>query len=805
MKRKNLNKLALVLASASVATAFGGLMLSNSVSVAADEPVKYEISKIFAGSNAVLDAQDNTTAFSVSNGGSVRFKSNLAYKWQSAKDQSEYLNLTFAFKDTNFTTVSFDFETNSAWATKDNKTTNTVEFKKGETNYIVAINGKDVMTVAAADINKDMKISLSESATAKDGEFIVNLKVGDVAATVTDAENCKFVNVGAYYSSYSFDKMNPLSIKATLPADADADHDETVILLKNINGQAFNALGSDKRIVDDTAPVMVVNEEIDGFLLGSTFSLDYTVVDVLKKDIASADKKLTYYQYNPNNLDGVKSEDYKTLDSSVYFMDTVYTNTATNEQTTVFKELGAEYVSVKSSVSDGTNTAEVDLSWYAKTTREIDSVVYIPVDKNADGAKYTFVTANTSTSKNDFDESVYTNSDAYKYFVNALNEEAASKSAGSNATLNIPSLKWFINDNNGYRNLKFTISYKTPTSDTASTSSNLSYQSLKLSVAEEGTYQFKIFATDKLGNPMKYYDEDGVLVDVAAANIWDIEQIPYFTFTINNQGLSIDSAKDTASNRKTSVLLNKTYTFADIQVTGADSIQEKYALYRVDFNKYNATAESGKKLTQSVLSSVAFAEINNEIEKYKNSSNANYTAYQTAVATGNYFDLYLTAYAKLLAVQIGVSTTNTEEIAKIKSCFVAINEYDSRITEENAPTEWNAYNKYKWQPKSQSFYTKEEGSYIVVADYYEKLLPSVRISAYKVVNVESEADVIKGESEWLKNNVTSVVMFSIAGVMFIFIIILLLVKPSDETLEDVDKKAKKQAKKEKKAKKSKKD
>ena len=805
MKRKNLNKLALVLASASVATAFGGLMLSNSVSVAADEPVKYEISKIFAGSNAVLDAQDNTTAFSVSNGGSVRFKSNLAYKWQSAKDQSEYLNLTFAFKDTNFTTVSFDFETNSAWATKDNKTTNTVEFKKGETNYIVAINGKDVMTVAAADINKDMKISLSESATAKDGEFIVNLKVGDVAATVTDAENCKFVNVGAYYSSYSFDKMNPLSIKATLPADADADHDETVILLKNINGQAFNAIGSDKRIVDDTAPVMVVNEEIDGFLLGSTFSLDYTVVDVLKKDIASANKKLTYYQYNPNNLDGVKSEDYKTLDSSVYFMDTVYTNTATNEQTTVFKELGAEYVSVKSSVSDGTNTAEVDLSWYAKTTREIDSVVYIPVDKNADGAKYTFVTANESTSKNDFDESVYVNSEAYKYFMNALNEEAASKSAGSNATVNIPSLKWFINDNNGYRNLKFTISYKTPTSDTASTSSNLSYQSLKLSVAEEGTYQFKIFATDKLGNPMKYYDEDGVLVDVAAANIWDIEQIPYFTFTINNQGLSIDSSKDTAINRKTSVLLNKTYTFADIQVTGADSIQEKYALYRVDFNKYNATAESGKKLTQSVLSSVAFAEINNEIEKYKNSSNANYTAYQTAVATGNYFDLYLTAYAKLLAVQIGVSTTNTEEIAKIKSCFVAIDEYDSRITEENAPTEWNAYNKYKWQPKSQSFYTKEEGSYIVVADYYEKLLPSVRISAYKVVNVESEADVIKGESEWLKNNVTSVVMFSIAGVMFIFIIILLLVKPSDETLEDVDKKAKKQAKKEKKAKKSKKD
>jgi nicotinamide riboside transporter PnuC len=68
-----------------------------------------------------------------------------------------------------------------------------------------------------------------------------------------------------------------------------------------------------------------------------------------------------------------------------------------------------------------------------------------------------------------------------------------------------------------------------------------------------------------------------------------------------------------------------------------------------------------------------------------------------------------------------------------------------------------------------------------------------------VVIVESEADYIKGETEWLKNNIVSVILFAVAGVMLILIIILLLVKPSDETLDDVDKKAK--AKKEKETKK----
>lgn len=789
MRKRKLNKIALMLATATVATAIGGVLLSNNGVVAnADEAKRYTLSTVFTSTGATVDAEENVTAFAISNNGSVKFKRNLAYKWQVSKDETKYLTVKFALKDTNFKTVDFTFETPSAWATKDDKAKNVVQIKKTTGDYVVSVNGNDVMTIASADISKTMTLSLSESATATDGEFFVNLKAGETAVTVTDEENCKFVNVGANYTNYSTEKY-PLAISATIPTDATDDAKKTVVLLKEINGQSFDAL-ENKEIVDNAAPVLVVNEAIDGFLLGSTFSLDYAVVDVLNTSIASADKKLTYYQYNPTKT--WTADDYKTLDSSIVFSDTVYK--LGEETTSVYAEEGAEYVSVKSKISDGYNSSDVDLSWYAQRTRDFDGVTYIPVDRNKEGAKYTFVTADENTKTNLFDETAYENAEATKAFKRALAEEASNVSSGKNAKLNIPSLKWFIGDNNGYRNLKFVISYKTPTSDGANTTSSLSYSALKLSVTDEGTYQFKVYATDTANNKMQYYNEEGELVDITSDNIWDFEEIPSFTFTIRNKGLSIDENKDKVGNRTTSVILDKTYTMPDIDVSGAEDLKEKYALYRVDLSKYNATAEEDKKLTQTALKNVSYADVMTELNTYKAFGHPNYTAYQTALANKDFFDLYLTAYAKLLATEVGADASSETVIENIKKCFIVINEYDERITEENAPNEWEAYNKYKWSSKSQSFYTAEEGTYLIVADYEEKETPAVRIMGYKVISVESKADVIKGQTDWLKNNITSVILFSIAGVMLIAIIVLLLVKPSDETLKDVDAKVKEKKK-----------
>ena len=119
-------------------------------------------------------------------------------------------------------------------------------------------------------------------------------------------------------------------------------------------------------------------------------------------------------------------------------------------------------------------------------------------------------------------------------------------------------------------------------------------------------------------------------------------------------------------------------------------------------------------------------------------------------------------------------------------CMKEIQEYNSRITQSDP--EWEEYNKYKWQPSSKSFVTAEEGEYLILCDYWEDELPMQRAVAYKHVSVASETDVIKGETEWLKNNIVSVILFAIAGVLLILIVILLLVKPTDETLEDLDEK-----------------
>ena len=794
MKRKKLTTITLALAALTVSTALSGeLMLKNT---SADEVATYELSTIFSATDATLGASDSkVTAFTLSDGGSVTFKRNLAYKWYSAANTANYLTMKFAFQDTKFDAVEFEFDAPSAWATKDDKTTNVVQFKKASDDYLVSVNGMEATTVAAADIAKDMTLSLAEGTV--DGEFTVALKVGDTAAVMNE-ENSKFVNVGANYATYTYGETLPLTVSAVMPTSAESD--TTVVLFKELNGQKFDALTDENKIEDKTAPVLVVNEEIDGFLLGSAFALDYTVVDVLKKD--SLTKNLTYYQYDPDKEGALTDEDYKTLDTSVYFMDTVFTDGETT--TSVFSKYGQEYVSVKAEIGDGSNTSDIDLSWYAKRTVNTiggteTETPYIVIDRNTEGAKYVYVTAKESTQTNDFNETAFEkyedgeNAGKYKdeavnSFYEALEEATKDVTAGSNSYVYFPSFKWFINDNNGYRNLKFTISYKTPSSSSASASTGLSHSALKLAVSEEGTYQFKIFATDKAGNTMKYYNEDNELVDITTDNVWDIEEIPYFTFSIDNQGLKVEDPSK-ASDRKDSVILNKTYTMDEIDVVGASNMQESYSLYKVDMNAYNADAETGRKLTQSALSAVSYEDIATELQTFKASGSAYNAEYLKAVESKNYYDVYLLAYSKLLAEEIGAVSTDKEVVEKIKSCFVEIKEYDARINEENGATEWEAYNKYNWTPTSKSFSTVEEGSFLIVADYWEKLTPAVRAAAYKVIVVESEADTIKGETDWLKNNVVSVVLFSVAGVMLILIIILLLVKPSDETLEDVDAKA----------------
>lgn len=788
MKNKKLTAITLTLAAAAVSATLGGALLGKGLTSADDTVTAYALSKVFSVSNSATVAADETTktqtAITLPDDASVSFKNHLAYKWYTAADTAEYLKIKFALADTNFKTVTFDFDAPSAWATKDDKTTNTVTFTKVDGGVSVKINDGEAVTLSATG-DFELKLGASE----EDGEFSATLTAGE--STVSG----KFTNVGANYVTQS-STMTPIKITADFESTA-AEGAKTVVHLKEINGQKFDALNDDGQVPDNAAPVFVVNEPIDGFLLGAAFDLEYDVIDVLKKD--SLTETLSYYQYDPAKTEALTDDDYKTLDTSVYLMEKGYYLNAEEKTgwTTVYAQDKKEYFSMKAKLGDGEKTNEIDLSWYATESGAVEKngVSYMIADRNEQGATYSCIVGSydeDGTTKNKEIAVGDAGYEAYKAdydaFVAALDKAAASVSAGSNSKVNIPSVKWLINDNNGYRNLNFTICYKTPSSDTASSSSALSHGQLKISATEAGWYEFKIFAVDEANNDMKYYDENGKLVSVGTDNIWDIDEIPTFRYQVKTTSMTVeDPDKDSA--KKETVILNKTYTMDDIDVTGAneDSLQTDYALYKVDLSDFSY---EGKKISQSTLIAVSYEELTARLDVLN-------------VKNGDYFASYLKTYAALLAEELGIDATD-EVVNSIVKCFERIGAADDVKNGEMDADGNYIYADYEWDPSSKSFETVEEGTYMILADYYESELTTKRAAAFKIVVVESEADYLKGETEWLKNNIVSVVLFSIAGVMLILIIILLLVKPSDETLEDVDAKAAVKKEKVKKDKKSKK-
>ncbi|MBO7254980.1 MAG: hypothetical protein J6U79_01215, partial [Paludibacteraceae bacterium] len=63
-----------------------------------------------------------------------------------------------------------------------------------------------------------------------------------------------------------------------------------------------------------------------------------------------------------------------------------------------------------------------------------------------------------------------------------------------------------------------------------------------------------------------------------------------------------------------------------------------------------------------------------------------------------------------------------------------------------------------------------------------------RVPAYQLIEVAEEEDTIKGVSEWLENNMLFLIFSGLAIVFGVILLVLIFVKPSDETLEDVDEK-----------------
>ena len=295
MKRTNKKWLTLMLAglcAVSLTTAVAGATANADETETKIEASKYAITDIFS-TNGALETVEDTVAFKLGNDKYARIKRDLAFKWYEGKDDARYLTLKFAFKALNFESITFEVESSSSVANKDQKSVNAVKFTvDGDKVKVSVINGEEEGTAVETTITAGSDVTLALCEGSKFDSFGVMLngqKLDD-----------EFTNVGANFSDYSLEKMHPLEITAKL---ADGATEDAVVLLKEINNQLFSGevagekVVKDNKVMDTAAPVLVVNEDVNGFQYGTAFSLAYEKVDVLQASSMTESKK--YYQYNP--------------------------------------------------------------------------------------------------------------------------------------------------------------------------------------------------------------------------------------------------------------------------------------------------------------------------------------------------------------------------------------------------------------------------------------------------------------------------------------------------------------------------
>lgn len=758
--RKNSKKLlTLMLAGALCAATVGGVATLTSAN--ADNATTYALTNVFSASDKtligaeVVGSETNQTAkFSFKKDSWVEFNRDLALKWFEGKAQAKYMSLDFAFANMNFTDLSFVFEVAPAQAVEGDKAINTIKFVKvSDTEVSVKVYAGEEEPAGLSSVN----VSVQDTMAIALGE---GSAYGEFAVTVNGTAVGSFTNVGANYADTG--SVDTLVMKATPVENAT---ENPAIYLKKLNNQSFNNItGTDtKMVADDAAPVLVVNQDVSSFLLGTQFSLAYEKIDVLKSSSLSETKK--YYQWNPTDTEINET----TFTTAPFFMDTVYEEGG--ETTSVYREYGEEYVSISFELGDGSADTKktYELAWYASDVVEktVGSTAkdYIKLNRNEEGPQYKHITADETSETNVVSANL---EQALALYQAKLDENAAEVYAGSNAELKLPALDWFVDDNNGYRTLQFTISYKTPTSDSATNASNKKYNALEIPTTSEGVYEFKVFASDAAGNAMQYY-LDGELVKVTTNNVWDIEEIPSFTFEVENKGIKTADGEDSDTLDKK--ILDENYTMSEVKIVGARNESSAYVLYKFSDEVWNMDANVAE-----TLSKIKFAELNEAADAL--------AAAETNVAEIDYADLYKKAFIKLAAEKL----EKTE--AELANCLTEINVYNGNIPEDDEDGQW--HNQFNWSKTSRRFAAVEEGLYLIIADYWDEDLAVVdRVPAYQLIEVAEEEDTIKGESEWLKNNLVSIILFGVAGVCAIAIVVLIFVKPSKETLEDVDKAAKK--------------
>ncbi len=683
----------------------------------------YTPSNIFSTSNASTNTDQGYIAYNLSDNANIYYRKNLALKWFAGADGApSYFSTEFSFGDTyHFETFTMTMEANPFSSNKEGKSSNALEFTVGDDGALdVSVNGADAIDVPAGEEEGVVDVAFTADA---DGAFTVS---------VNGTEAGEFTDIGRYYAAYASSSadtpMTPLTFNVQLAEGST----EQLFVLRSLNGQSL-ALNDSGSVLDDQAPVLVINSDIKLFVLGSELDFDYVTIDVLDTSVTTTRHYYAYDAENPRV--GFDSEDedaettYQQMDSDKRFFESDFATLGTD---------GEGYLSVAFELTDGDNSAYYFVEWYAEAAAlaEQGGYNYVRVVRPgsvSDKPTYTF---NDTTAEDDAEgnpSTVGANDIAeYQALVTAASQvetegedgsiTVSSIQVGTGAYFYIPSLRAYIDDEtSGYTDMTFDLYWRTKSADTQS-STGLSYDELRIELTAEGTYEFRIVPVNYLGNAIEVADKNGNPVStISSSNIWTVTNIPTFSFTVKYGGLTIEEPEEADDG-----YIDITYSFDSFEIISlSDSLTSPVTEYKLYYLVLNSEYQ-GQTISQADLR------------------------------------------ASLLSMEEdGTCTYGT---------WVEIVETDDEDEESDYAESWSA--------SSLSFVPKTAGYFGVTVRAYDSGLSTSAKTQAVVANVSSRADTLPGETYWLQNNVLSVVFICIGGACLIGIIVLLLIKPKDKKAAD---------------------
>lgn len=743
------------------------------------------------------------TQFNIGKGQQVTYRQNLAYSWISGEKDSDgaygnpekhMFSMEFSFKNTDFKRFIIKFQSQQFTSTEEGVSDNYLIFTPvNDGNHI------DITVAQSLDEEKPEilgNIAKGEHATIAfksylSGNYFLTLDGKETQASL------KNVYEGfATYVSSGDDAVTPLTFSAEFDgADTDATEDEANFVLYKLNGQSFEMFDDNGRfkIKDNAAPVMCFATTPSYLEYGKTIGLNPTVIDVCHTSPRSTAFYyiLTGEQYasdtfNYNKVDYTEetktegkdtesgddgSEEEETTEKQTSpFIEASTSVRLTSDPVKTFipsDENGEVYenvyglVKIYYELSDESRTSVrakkdiVFVDWYVSDA-EKDSALVDIYNVKGSGEHANFIklidkkggatfARKEDTTRDDYVSSVQ----AFQSYYQEAIDLAKSKLKYDDENLQdgvlyaggdkfcLPAIEWdFLDDYSEGRDYKYTIYYKAKNSgSTAALAANK--LAIDLNDADV-TYNFKIFVTDTMGNPMRYPDgvdeTTGEIIwkEITTADIWEEEfdeLIPRFTFRTSYREASAEDPKNLSL-----AYVNSSYSGVSFTIKGVSGMyKSEYKLYIFDRN--TMANELNIVLDYNTVNEHITELLNNSFE-YEGKTLKNTRRYFTTVKAAS-------------------QLTGTEDKYEM---FKALN----------------------WNPTSVSFTPQEVDEYYVVELTLNNEPTQNKTKNYAIVAASVQTTALEGESDWLENNKTSVILLSVSGACLVALIILLVVKPKDK-------------------------